>query len=642
MLAVSSFELPAQSSLSAYPIRQVKLNQVELTDHFWLPRIRIIQEKTIAYAFRKCEEEGRMENFRTAGDLIRGKAPETTKVRGKMPFDDTDLYKTVEGAAYSLINAPDKALDAYLDSIITLIAYGQEPDGYLTTWRTIDPKTPPCNWVKHGGGRWFDLGMSHELYNAGHLFEAASAHFHATGKRNFLNIALKNADLLVKTFMTTPQADLHLQVPGHQIVETGLIKLYEITGKEDYLRLAKQFLDNRGRNKSNRGDYSQDHKPAVRQDEVVGHAVRAVYMYAGMTDVAAIFGDAEYGDAVKKLWENMTGKKMYLTGGVGARHAGEAFGANYELPNLTAYNETCAAIGGVYWNERLFRLTGEAKYFDVLERMLYNGVIAGVSLSGTEFFYPNPLESDGEYKFNQGACTRQAWFDCSCCPTNLIRFIPFVPNLIYAGKENEVYVNLFIANKAKISLGNQEVNIRQETGYPWNGKVEITVNPERMANFTVKIRIPAWAQDRFNNDLYLYADKKQKTFSVAVNGKRMKGDLKDGYFLISRTWKQGDKISLDFPMEVRRIEAHPNIGDDAGKYAVECGPIVYCMEETDNPSGFPEAGQSAASFIAEWRPEFLGGVNVVRETSGNKAYLLIPYHLWANRGAGKMKVWYDR
>ncbi|MDR2690786.1 MAG: glycoside hydrolase family 127 protein [Dysgonamonadaceae bacterium] len=386
-----------------YPIQQVKLNKVTLTDDFWLPKIRTIQEKTVRYAFDKCESEGRLENFVTAGDVIRGKAAKTAKARGAMPFDDTDVYKTIEGAAYSLINAPSPALENCLDSIINLIAYGQEPDGYLTTWRTIDPKRPPANRVKTSGDRWNGLDMSHELYNSGHMFEAAAAHYWATGKRNFLDIALRNADLLVKVFGDS----MNYEVPGHQIVETGLIKLYQIAGNRDYLRLSKKFLDLKGdrQHRHIRGEYSQDHLPVTRQDEVVGHAVRAVYMYAGMTDIAALYGDSAYTAAIHKLWDNMTGKKMYLTGGLGARHDGEAFGANYELPNLTAYGETCAAIGGVYWAERMFRLTGEAQYFDVLERMLYNGVISGISLEGTEFFYPNPLESDGKYHFNHGTTT---------------------------------------------------------------------------------------------------------------------------------------------------------------------------------------------------------------------------------------------
>jgi Uncharacterized protein conserved in bacteria len=607
-----------------YSIRQVNLNQIELTDNFWLPKIRTIQEKTISYAFQKCEEEGRMENFVTAGDVIRGKAATTAKVRGKMPFDDTDVYKIIEGAAYSLINAPNPKLDNYLDSVIALIAYGQEADGYLTTWRTINPKTPPCNWVKHGGGRWFDLGMSHELYNAGHLFEAASAHFWATGKRNFLDIALKNADLLVKTFVTEPVVDLHLQVPGHQIVETGLIKLYQITGKEDYLKLSKQFLDNRGKNKTERKDYSQDHKPATEQDEVVGHAVRAVYMYAGMTDIAAIYGDEKYRAAVDNLWENMINKKMYITGGLGARHSGEAFGNNYELPNLTAYAETCAAIGGVYWAERMFRLSGNAKYINALERMLYNGVIAGISHSGTEFFYCNPLESDGAYKFNSGHLSRSAWFDCSCCPTNIIRFLPYVPNLIYAVKNNELYVNLFVANKAKISLEGNEINIEQKTAYPWNGKIEITVEPENQTGFTLKIRIPAWAQDYFDGDLYHYTNKKQKTFSIKVNGKTTSGELKNGYFEISKTWKKGDKITLDFPMEIREVEANPNVENNVGKIAIEYGTLIYCQEKPQNDkSAFP-------SFLNK------------NQTLKYKNSTFIPYYSWANRGVAEMKVWFEK
>jgi len=614
----------ASAQKSDYPIQQVPLKNVALTDSFWLPKIRTVQEKTIAYAFQKCEEEGRMENFVTAGDVIRGKAAPTAKARGKMPFDDTDVYKAIEGAAYSLVSAPNPTLDRYLDSIIALIAYGQEPDGYLTTWRTIDPRNPPARWVKGGGGRWFDLGMSHELYNAGHLFEAAAAHYRATGKRSFLDVALKNADLLVKTFMTAPQADLHLQVPGHQIVETGLIKLYQLTGKEDYLRLARQLLDNRGKNKTDRQEYSQDHKPVVEQDEVVGHAVRAVYMYAGMTDIAAIYGDERYRAAVGRLWQNMVDRKMYITGGLGALHRGEAFGESYELPNLTAYAETCAAIGGVYWAERMFRLTGDATYINVLERMLYNGVIAGISHDGTSFFYCNPLASDGAYTFNSGHATRSAWFDCSCCPTNLIRFIPSIPNLIYAAQGDSLFINLFVANRAKVALASQEVAVEQKTTYPWSGKVEVAVSPEKAASFTVKIRIPSWAQDRFDSDLYRYDNKKQRPFSVTVNGKKAQGSLKTGYLALSRTWRKGDRISLDFPMEARTVAAHPSVKDDAGKVAVEYGALIYCWEQPRESAGA--------------LPDFLDKSHALQ----HNGLTLIPYYAWANRGASEMKVWLDR
>lgn len=608
-----------------YPIAQIDLRQVTLTDLFWLPQIRTVQEKTIAYAFAKCEEEGRMENFVTAGDVIRGKQQVgEAKARGVMVFDDTDVYKTIEGAAYSLISAPNPQLDAYLDSVIALIAYGQEPDGYLTTWRTINPRKPTSGWVQSGGGRWFDLGMSHELYNAGHLYEAATAHFLATGKRHFLDIALKNADLLVETFMTHPVVDLHLQVPGHQIVETGLVKLYQVTGKSDYLKLAKQFLDNRGHNKTHRGDYSQDHQHVCTQDECVGHAVRGVYMYAGMTDIAAIENDTAYRAAVARLWDNMVNRKWYLTGGIGAKHTGEAFGKNYELPNLTAYNETCAAIGEVYWADRLFRLTGDAKYINVLERVLYNGVIAGLSHSGTAFFYTNPLASDGKYTFNSGHVTRAPWFDCSCCPTNLIRFLPYVPKLIYATRNDELYINLFIANKAQIALTGNQVNIEQKTAYPWNGKIAITVNPATPSTFTINIRIPSWVRNQFDTELYRYTNEKTKPYAVKVNGKKVDGELKNGYLELVKVWQKGDVITLDFPMEVRTVETIDEVTDNRGKQAIEYGTLVYCTEKPlDDDSLFPS---------------FLNRKQVLK--FNNRTF--IPYYAWANRGASEMKVWQDK
>jgi len=625
-----------KKTLSNYPIQQVKLNKVELTDNFWLPKIKTIQEKTIRYAFDKCESEGRLANFVTAGNVIRGGKG---KVRGFMPFDDTDVYKTIEGAAYSLINAPNPVLDAYLDSVINLIAYGQEPDGYLTTWRTIDPKNPPAKWVRTNGERWNGLSASHELYNSGHMFEAASAHYWATGKRNFLDIALKNADLLVNTFLD-PNSPQYKQVPGHEIVETGLIKLYQITGKKDYLLLSKHFLDNRGHNITGAGAYSQDHKSVTQQDEVVGHAVRAVYMYAGMTDIAALYGDPGYRNAIDKLWNNMIGKKMYVTGGLGARHDGEAFGDNYELPNLTAYSETCAAIGGVYWAERMFRLTGNSSYIDILERMLYNGVIDGISLKGTEFFYANPLEADGKYKFYGNSCSRQAWFDCSCCPTNLIRFIPFIPNLIYATHEDDLYVNLFVASKAKISLKSGDITIEQKTDYPWNGKVNLTVSTAKPVAFTMKIRIPSWVRNEIPGNLYHYTNEQGKTYQVKLNGKALKGELKNGYLEITRTWKTGDRIDLQFPMQVHTVVADPQVKDDVGKFVVEYGPLVYCMEEKDNPTGAMPSLPLKSS--VNRRPDLLDGVNVIRGKTAGSDYLLIPYYTWSNRGCGTMKIFFNK
>ncbi|KAA6302784.1 MAG: Non-reducing end beta-L-arabinofuranosidase [Candidatus Ordinivivax streblomastigis] len=589
----------AEKKHTDYPIQQVNLNHVTLTDSFWLPKIQTIQKTTIRYAFDKCDSEGRFENFITAGRVMKGGKGKT---RGVMPFDDTDVYKTIEGAAYSLISAPDPGLENYLDSIIAIVQTGQEPDGYLTTWRTIDPANPPAKWVKSGGGRWFDLSMSHELYNSGHLFEAATAHYWATGKRNFLDIAIKNADLLVKVFGDTA----NFEIPGHQIAETGLIKLYQITDNENYLKLAKKFLDLRGdaTHRQIRGAYSQDHLPVTQQEEVVGHAVRAVYMYAGMTDIAAIYGDKTYLNAVNRLWENMVDKKLYITGGIGARHEGESFGENYELPNLTAYSETCAAIGSVYWNERLFRLTGLSKYYDVLERTMYNALIAGISSDGTRFFYPNPLEADGQYAFNMGACTRQAWFDCSCCPTNLIRFIPFIPNLIYATEGDKVYVNLFMSNKVAISVKGKNVDIQQETDYPWKGDISIRVKTEQPQTFTMKIRIPGWARNEVTSGLlYTYRDQPDESFQISVNGKAVAKQVKNGYVEISREWSGDNRIEVTLPMQMRQVVANPKVIADRGLSAGECGPLVYCTEEIDNQQ------------------------------------TVIPYYDWANRGKSTMRVW---
>jgi DUF1680 family protein len=617
-----------------YSIQSVNLNYVTLTDSFWLPKIQIIQKTTIRYAFNKCDSEGRFENFITAGRVINGEKGQT---RGMMPFDDTDVYKTIEGAAYSLISAPDSKLENYLDSIIAIVKTGQEPDGYLTTWRTIDPMNPPSKWVKPGT-RWTDLGSSHELYNSGHLFEAATAHYWATGKRNFLDIAIKNADLLVKVFGDTA----NYEIPGHQIVETGLIKLYQITNNENYLKLTKKFLDLRGDTtlRQIRGAYSQDHLPVTQQDEVVGHAVRAVYMYAGMTDIAAIYGDKTYLNAVNNLWDNMVNKKLYITGGIGARHAGESFGDNYELPNLTAYSETCAAIGSVYWSDRLFRLTGLSKYYDVLERTLYNALIAGISLEGTEFFYPNPLESDGLYAFNMGDCTRQSWFDCSCCPTNLIRFIPFIPNLIYATQGDSVYVNLFMSNKAAIPVQGKTVEIQQETNYPWQGNISLNVKTEKPQKFTLKIRIPGWAMNEVSpGSLYSYNDKLDETFQILLNGSSIQTQVKNGYVEISKEWTGDNRIELILPMKIRQVVASQNVSADQGLSSIEYGPLVYCMEGIDNANFDQTFLKPQTNYFIEMQSGLLGGVNVIYEKTENDKQMFVPYYAWANRGKGKMKVW---
>lgn len=616
----------------AYNITPVNIKNVKLTDAFWLPIIKKVQEKTIEYAIHKCEEEGRLDNF-----LIAGKQKEGT-VRGQMPFDDTDVYKIIEGASNTLISEPNPTLETLLGSLISIVKIGQEKDGYLTTWRTINPTKPPAPWVPViEGKRWESLQISHELYNSGHMIEAAVVHFEATGKRNFLDIAIKNADLLVKTFGDGVN-QVHA-VPGHQIVETGLVKLYKLTNNNAYLSLAKYFLDNRGNPKNHQlyGAYSQDDIPVIQQKEAVGHAVRAVYMYAGMTDIAAIENDTTYYKAINNIWDNVVTKKMYITGGIGSRPEGEAFGDNYELPNLTGYNETCAAIGNVYWNHRLHNITGNSDYFDVIERTLYNGLISGLSLDGKKFFYPNALESDGIYKFNRGECTRQSWFDCSCCPTNLIRFIPSIPGLIYSKMNNTLYVNLYAANTATIKLDKVDFEISQKTNYPWDGKVEIIVKSKIESEFILKLRIPGWAKNQvLPGDLYSYKVISKAKTIVSINGKAIAYNVENGYISINRKWKSGETILLNFPMEVKEVKTNEKVTGNIGKVSLEYGPIVYAFEEIDNPTDFDKIVFDANEiFVVKKDNKLLEGVNTLLT---NK-YKAIPYYSWSNRGIGKMKVW---
>ncbi|MGK9367445.1 glycoside hydrolase family 127 protein [Melioribacter sp. Ez-97] len=633
ILLLSSLIFPQDKiKRSGYRISPVDIRNVTVNDDFWLPKIKTIQETTIKYAFEKCEEEGRMDNFLVAGGKKKG------EYRGEMPFDDTDLYKIIEGASYSLVSSPNKELEDYIDSVIAIIKTGQEEDGYLTTWFTINPQKPPAWWVKPPSKRWESLESSHELYNSGHLFEAAAAHYYATGKRNFLDIAIKNADLLVQTF----GPDKLRKPPGHQIVETGLIKLYQITGKKEYMELAKFFLDIRGDSTTHKlyGEYAQDHIPLLEQKEAVGHAVRALYMYAAMTDIAALHDDEDYRKAVFTLWDNVVNKKTYITGGLGARHEGEAFGDDYELPNLTAYGETCAAIGSVYWNYRLFRMTGDSKFMDVLERTLYNGLLSGISLDGKNFFYPNPLESDGVYKFNRGACTRQSWFDCSCCPTNLIRFIPSLPGLIYSVDDDTLFVNLFVGSKADIELGNKNVRIIQKTSYPLDYKVTLNIEPQITAQFTLKIRIPGWSRNiPLPGDLYRYANKQNGKIKLLVNGEEQSLNISSGYAVITKLWEKGDKVELLLPGEVKKVTANEKVKDDRNKAAIELGPFVYCAEEADNQN-FSNVFITRNSKISVKEEKILSEKTkaVIIENDGNKIKM-IPYYLWSNRGVGKMKVW---
>lgn len=577
-----------------YPIDPVPFTSVKVTDHFWGQRLKTSREVTIPLAFRKSEETGRIKNFEKAAH-----PSEDYKVEG-FSFDDTDIYKTIEGASYSLQTYPDKRLEKYIDSILAIVATAQEPDGYLYTARTMNPKHPH-DWV--GKERWVAVeNLSHEFYNLGHMIEGAIAHYQATGKRNFLDIAIKYADCVCRAIGNAPEQKR--LVPGHQIAEMALVKLYLVTGDRKYLDQAKFFLDARGYT-GRKDAYSQAHKPVIEQDEAVGHAVRAVYMYSGMADVAAITGDSSYIKAIDRIWDNIVSKKMYITGGIGARHQGEAFGDNYELPNLSAYCETCAAIGSVYMNYRLFLLHGDAKYFDVLERTLYNGLISGVSLDGGSFFYPNPLASDGGY-------SRKPWFGCACCPSNISRFIPSLPGYVYAVKDRQVYVNLFLSNRAELKVNDKKVVLEQETSYPWKGDIRLKVLQGNQP-FGMNVRIPGWVRGSvLPSDLYAYADHQQPAYRVMVNGQEVEGELHNGYLTIDRKWKKNDVVEIHFDMLPRLVKANEKVAADRGRVAVERGPVVYCAEWPDNDFNVHTLlmNRRPELRVVE-RPELLYGLNQI-------------------------------
>jgi DUF1680 family protein len=608
---------PKSQSEPDYPIRPVAFTSVQVNDDFWAPRIRRNHDVTIPIAINQCYKTGRVDNFLIAGKLKSG------SFCTEYPFDDTDIYKIIEGASYSIQTFPDDELEARIDSLIFYIGKAQEPDGYLYTNRTID-STNLHPWA--GKKRWEkDPELSHELYNCGHLYEAAVAHFQATGKRTLLDIAIKNADLLVRDFGPEKLA----YEPGHQVVEMGLVKMYRVTGKREYLDLARFFLDIRGKGT----EYSQDHKKVTEQTEAVGHAVRAMYMYSGMADVAAITGDQAYIQALGHIWNDIISAKFYITGGIGAAGGHEGFGPPYDLPNMTAYNETCASIGEVYWNYRLFLLHGASAYYDVLERVLYNGLISGVSLSGDHFFYPNPLESEGQHE-------RSEWFGCACCPSNICRFIPSIPGYIYARTNDRLYVNLFVGSHASIDFNGTSLEIDQKTSYPWAGKVEFTLNPSRKGSMEIALRIPGWAENQpVPGNLYSFGEVSNKTYVITVNDHPVQYSLEHGYAVISRKWEKGDRIILDLPMPVRTIVAHEKVVADRQRIALQRGPLVYCAEWPDIPGNkvLNLSLVDKEQLQPEFRSDLLSGISVLTNQTG---FTAIPYFAWANRGKGEMTVWF--
>lgn len=648
----------AKAQTHGYPFTQVPFTQVKIAEHsFWGQRLKAAREVTIPLAFGKCQSEGRYENFVKAAH-----PSETYDVSSFMgfPFDDTDVYKTIEGASYILQTYPDRRLKAYIDSVLDIVAAAQEPDGYLYTPRTINPKKPH-SWS--GMQRWSrEEAGSHELYNLGHMVDAACAHYQATGSAKFLNIARRYADCVVRE--VGPAAGQATIVPGHQIAEMALARLYVLTGEKKYLDEAKYMLDYRGKT-SHRDPYSQSHLPVVDQKEAVGHAVRAGYMYAGMADVAALTGDSAYIRAIDAIWANITGKKLYLTGGVGARHGGESFGDNYELPNRTAYNETCAAIAQVYLNQRMFLLHGDSKYIDVMERTLYNGLISGMSVDGGKFFYPNPLASDGQFKFNaDGTTTRQPWFGCACCPSNLCRFIPSVPGYVYAVRGRDLYVNLFTENTSTVQMDGKEVMMEAKTAYPWNGDITLRVLRNKAGQLTLKIRIPGWVRGEVvPGDLYRYCDGRKLGFTVTLNGRPVPTDvLQQGYLPLTAKFRKGDVVRIHFDMQPRMVVADGHVEADRGRVAVERGPLVYCAESADNQgadvrhaflrsgSSFKEVpdymirntegdGHTFAVTAIVTQAQLADAAKDGKVQLTDTALTFIPYYAWNHRGSGFMAVW---
>ncbi len=637
LIATISFSMfatqPTIADDGSKPLTPVPFTTVHLTDDFWAARIETNRRTTIPYCFTKCQETGRIDNFAKAAGLIEG------EFEG-IYYNDSDVYKVIEGASYSLAARPDPELDTYLDDLIAKIAAAQQADGYLNTYHTlVEPDK-----------KWSNIRRMHELYCAGHLFEAAVAHHQATSKRTLLNVAIDFADHIESVFGPGKRHD----VPGHQEIEIGLVKLARITGDERYLNLAKFFLDQRGRaeERESYGPYCQDHKPVVEQNKPVGHAVRAMYQYCGMADVATLTGDERYLNALDNLWRNEVETKLYITGGVGARRRGEAFGGDYELPNATAYNETCAAIGNAMWNHRMNLLHADARYADVLERIIYNGFLSGVSLSGDRFFYPNPLASNGEYH-------RSEWFNTSCCPVNMVRFVPSIAGYVFAHNDRDVFVNLYVAGSATLSLPSAEVKITQQTQYPWDGRVRLTVDPKTESRFAINLRVPGWATDSpVPSDLYSYVDDSRidhPEVTIHVNA----GLVDDvpaqlGYARLHRMWSSGDVIELELSMPVRLVRSHEKVEANRGRVAIQRGPMVYCIEAMDLDAPLDQIFVPVdVALTAAHRPDLLGGVTVIRGTASvapeaeedhasepkRVEFTAIPYYAWDHRDPGAMIVW---
>lgn len=575
----------------------VNFAQVKIEDNFWLPRINKHAEVTLPACLNQCEvETQRIKNFAIAAGMEEG------EFKG-LVYDDSDLYKMIEGCSYSLMNHPNPELEKKLDEIIDKIAGAQLEDGYLMTYFILGDLNQ----------RWTNMDK-HEMYCCGHLIEAAIAYYNATGKRTLLDVAIKFANHIDNTFGKNKRN----WVPGHQEIELALVKLYRVTQDDRYLKLAHWLLEQRGHNHGDwkAKDYYQDLKPVSELSKISGHAVRAMYMFTGMADLASITQDTAYVRALDRLWEDVTKTKMYATGGIGSSRKNEGFTEDYDLPNAEAYCETCASVGMVFWNQRMNMLKGDGKYVDILERSMYNGALAGISLSADRFFYVNPLESAGTHH-------RKPWYGTACCPSQISRFLPSVGNYVYATSSDALWVNLYIANETNVTIEDVPMHVKQLTEYPWKGDVKLVMTPEKETNFTLKVRIPNWC----------------KNYEFMVNGEKVKTEIDKQYLLVERTWKAGDEVSFSMAMPVEVVAADPRVKANIGKRCLQRGPLVYCMEEIDNPLYNNATLLHSTNYMANFEPDLLGGVVSITAVNGDDTYKFIPYYAWDNREAGKMQVW---
>ena len=608
LLAASAFLLQgcqtSKEDIKEQPLKmieQIDFSHVKINDNFWSPRLSKHVSATLPVCIDQIENQtGRIRNFENAA---KGEGEHSG-----IFFDDSDVYKALEGMAYSLINNPDPELEKKADEWIHKFAAAQQPDGYINTFYTLTGLDK----------RWTNMDK-HEMYCAGHMIEAGVAYYQATGKRKLLDVCIRMTDHMMSQFGPGKRH----WVPGHEEIELALVKLYQTTQEQKYLDFAYWLLEERGHGHGTMGDegkwdpvYYQDIVPVRRLTDISGHAVRCMYLYCGMADVAALKNDTGYIAAIDRLWDDVVHRNMYITGGIGSSRDNEGFTEDYDLPNLDAYCETCASVGMVLWNQRMNQLTGDSKYIDILERSLYNGALAGISLGGDRFFYVNPLESKGDHH-------RQEWYGCACCPSQLSRFLPSIGNYIYASSDDALWVNLYIGNTGQIRIGETDILLTQETDYPWDGSVKLTISTSQPLEKEIRLRIPNWC----------------KTYDLSINGKRINVSEKKGYAVI-KDWKSQDVIALDMDMPVEIVAADPHVKENFGKRAIQRGPLVYCMEEIDNPEYFDQIQLSpSTTFQTAFVSDILNGIKTIKTNGRAQSATFIPYYAWDNRKAGKMRVW---